>query len=411
MKLRITFASTMLALALLGVAQAQTEMRMCGANAFRSYTHTAIQNIYDAGTCTFAYLDNSSGTGTISNTIVAIFKGNIGGVSTTIKTHWNGAEGGIQDVAGAPNFTVTYFDDSTVTLPAPGNKLPSNTVLTDSSVPDVAMANEFQASSRFHGTVNNITYVQLNKQKKTAGLPAGQIVGIDQNEFVASPSTPAGLTNITAQNARDLFANGKMALSLFTGAVADETFTVYAAGRDIDSGVRIIAFAETGLGALSVVKQYEPLKGGVRATTAGGALDAPPYVLEPAATIDGISEPIGDGGYSSGGDLANGISNTTSSSTSFVTYLALSDATTAVTNGSHALSYNGTPYSITAVQEGRYSFWGYEHLYYRDTITTTLKAVADKLALQLFNTDAPAPHYNDMRVSRATDGGVITQNF
>src|SRR5450432_1708744 len=297
MKLRTIFTGSMLALALLGVAQAQTEVRMCGANAFRAYTHTAIQNIYDAGTCTFAYLDNSGGTGTISNTIDAIFKGNIAGVTTTIKTHWNGAEGGVQAVAGAPNFTVTYFDDGTVTLPTPGNKLPNNTALTDSSVPDVAMSNEFQTTSRFHGTVNGITYVTLNKQKKTAGLPAGQIVGVDINEFVASPSAPAGLTNLTAQDARDIFANGKIALSLFTGASADETFTVYAAGRDIDAGVRIIALAETGLGALSVVKQYEPLKGGVRSTTPGGALDAPPYNLEPAATIDGIVEPIGDGGY------------------------------------------------------------------------------------------------------------------
>ena len=273
----------MLGLALLGVAHASTELRINGAQAFKSYASTGIQNIFDAGTVTFAFLDNSSGTGTISNSNVAIFKGNIAGVSTIIKTHWNGAEAGIQAVAGSPNFTVTYLDDGTVTLPPPGNKLASNTTLTDSSVPDVALSNEFQATSRFHGTVNGITYATLNKQKKTAGLPAGQIVGIDQNQFVASVSAPAGLTNMTAQNARDLFANGKVALSLFTGASADETFTVYAAGRDIDSGVRSIALAEAGLGALSVVKQYEPLKGGVRATTAGGTLDAPPYQLEPSA--------------------------------------------------------------------------------------------------------------------------------
>ena len=73
--------------------------------------------------------------------------------------------------------------------------------------------------------------------------------------------------------------------------------------------------------------------------------------------------------------------------------------------------YSSTPYSVSAVQEGRYTLWGYEHLYYRDTITTTLKTVADKLALQLFNTDAPAPHYNSMLVSRKTDGAVVTQNF
>ena len=257
---------SLLAWALVSVAQADTT-RITGSTAFRSNTHTAITNIFDAGTLTYAYLDNSSGTGTLSNTTAAIFKGNIGGVPSTIKSHWSGSEGGIQTVAGAPNFTVTYLDDSTVTLPPPGNKLPSTTTLTDSSVPDVAMADTFQASSLFKGTVNGITYQTLNKVAKTTGLPAGQTVGIVQFQFVASNSAPASLTNITSQNARDLFSTGKMALSLFTGSAGDEGFSISATGRDIDSGTRLTTLAETGLGALAVVKQYQPFKGGVLATT------------------------------------------------------------------------------------------------------------------------------------------------
>jgi hypothetical protein len=402
---------SILALALVGAAQAQTTMRVTGSTAFRGSTHTAIQNIFDAGTVTFAYLDNSGGTATISNTSAAIFKGNIAGVATTIKTHWSGSEGGIQTVAGSPNFTVTYFDDATVTLPPPGNKLPSGTVLTDSSIPDVAMSDTFQSTSLFHGTVNGIPYQTLNKQKRTAGLPAGQLVGIVQFKFVASTSAPAGLTNMTSQIARNLYANGKAPLSFFTGVNADELFTVYAVGRDIDSGTRLTALAETGLGALSVVKQYEPLKGGVRATTCCGAIDAPPYTLEPAATINGIFEPPGDGGYSSGGELSNAVANTTSGNTCFATYLGLSDAANAIANGAHELSYNGVAYDQTAVQEGHYTFWGYEHLYYRDSTLVNVKAVADKLALQIFNTDAPTPHYSDMKVSRKTDGAVVTPLF
>ncbi|HEY2712933.1 MAG TPA: hypothetical protein VGI60_10490 [Chthoniobacterales bacterium] len=411
MKLLKLMTGSILVLALVGTAQAATTMRLTGSTAFRSNTHTAIQNIFDAGTVTFAYLDNAGGTATISNTSAAIFKGNIAGVATTIKTHWSGSEAGIQTVAGSPNFTVSYFDDTTATLPPPGNKLPNGTALTDSSVPDVAMSDTFQSSSLFHGTVNGVTYQQLNKTKKTAGLPAGQVVGVVQFEFVASNSAPGDFTNMTSQNARDLWSNGHVALSLFTGAAGDEGFTVYATGRDIDSGTRLTALAETGLGALATVKQYEPEKGGVRATTCCGALDAPPYSLEPGMVINGITEPIGDGGYSSGGDLSNGISNTTSGSTCFATYLGLSDAGTAITNGAHALTYNGSSYSVAAVQEGQYTFWGYEHLYYRDTTLATVKTVADKLALQIFNTDAPVPHYNDMKVSRKTDGGIITQNF
>src|SRR5262245_29004831 len=108
MKLIKLLTGSILALAVAATAQAAT-MRLTGSTAFRSNTHTALQNIFDAGTCTFAYLDNSGGTATISNSSAAIFKGNVNGVPTTIKSHWSGSEGGMQTVAGAPNFTVTYF--------------------------------------------------------------------------------------------------------------------------------------------------------------------------------------------------------------------------------------------------------------------------------------------------------------
>ena len=306
---------------------------------------------------------------------------------------------------------MTYFADSTVCLPPPGNKLPSSTTLTDASVPDVAMSDVFQASSRFKGTFRHIAYQSLNSTVKTAGLPAGQVVGVVQFKFVASNSAPASLTNITSQNARNLFSTGKVALSLFTGASGDEGFSIYATGRDFDSGTRLTALAEVGLGPLATVKQYQPKKGGVLATTCCGTLDGPPFTIWPAGSVNGVPYAVGNGGYSSGGELAGGIANSTNGSTAFVTYLGLSDSATAIGNGAHELTYNGIPYSQTAVQEGQYTFWGYEHLYYRDSTPTGIKTIADKLALQIFNTDAPAPHYNDMKVSRTIDGGIVTQLF
>lgn len=409
MKLFKTITGGLLGLALVSSVQADTT-RITGSTAFRSNASTAIQNIFDAGTLTFAYLDNTSGTGTISNSSAAIFKGNVGGVATTIKTHWSGSEGGIQTVAG-PSFTVTYFADSTPTLPPPGNKLPNNTVLTDASRPDVAMSDAYQASSKFKGRFRQVNYETLNSTVTTPGLPSGQVVGVVQFKFVASNSAPAGLTNITSQNARDLFSTGKMALSLFTGVGADETFSIYATGRDFDSGTRLTALAEVGLGAQANVKQYQPLKGGVLATTCCGTLDGPPFKIWPAGSVNGVPYGIGNGGYNSGSELTGGIANATNGNTAFITYLGLSDATTAIGNGAHELNYNGIHYSQTAVQEGQYTFWGYEHLYYRDSTPAGIKSIADKVALQIFNIDAPAPHYNDMRVSRSIDGGTVTQLF
>src|SRR4029077_11843117 len=120
MKLLKLLTGSLLVFGLAGIVHGQSYLRVTGSTAFRSASHTGIQNIFDAGTCTFAYLDNAGGTATISNTSAAIFKGNINGGAVIIKTHWSGSEGGIQTVAGSPNFTVTYFDDSTPTLPSPG---------------------------------------------------------------------------------------------------------------------------------------------------------------------------------------------------------------------------------------------------------------------------------------------------
>src|SRR5262245_36819910 len=304
MKTLSSIIGSMLALALVSAVHADTT-RITGSTAFRGNTHTAITNIFDPGTVTYAYIDNSGGTATLTSSSAAIFNGTVNGVATTIKTHWTGSEGGIQTVAGAPVFNVTYLADNTVTLPPPGNKLPSNTVLSDSSVPDVAMSDVFQASSKFKaGRFKGVTYQALNSAVTTAGLPAGQVVGVVQFKFVASNSAPAGLANMTSQNARDLFTNGKMGLSMFTGVNADEGFTVYATGRDFDSGTRLTALAEVGLGAQATVKQYQPQKGGVLATTCCGTLDGPPFKIWPAGSVNGVPWGVGNGGYSSGGDLA-----------------------------------------------------------------------------------------------------------
>src|SRR5690348_7254632 len=107
MKILSSLTGGLLALALASAAHAQTTMRITGSTAFRSNAINAVINIYDAGTVTYAYIDNAGGTATVNSATWAIFKGNVGGVSTTVKAHWTGSEGGMQTVAGAPTFTVS----------------------------------------------------------------------------------------------------------------------------------------------------------------------------------------------------------------------------------------------------------------------------------------------------------------
>jgi hypothetical protein len=119
----------------------------------------------------------------------------------------------------------------------------------------------------------------------------------------------------------------------------------------------------------------------------------------------------GDGGYSSGGTVALALGNHTPTGTFMISYLGISDATNAVGFGAHQLAFNGSTYSSAAIAEGRYTFWGFEHLYYRNNTPAATKATADKLALQIYNTDAPAPHFVDLAVTRKTDGATVLPKF
>jgi hypothetical protein len=410
-------------LALVNSSQADTTLYVTGSTAFRSNTHNAIKHIFSGTTLKYAWIQNAAGNATENNSSAAMYQGTVTGIpgTTTIKTHWSGSEAGVQTVAGG--FTVTFLPAGT-TLTAAGNQLDSSTALSDSVVPDVAMADAFQASSNFKaGTSKGSppfgTY--RNLAGHTTGLPAGNIVGIVPFKFVASDDAPGSVTNMSSQIARALFSTGKVPLSMFTGSAADQGVHAFAIGRDIDSGTRLTTFAETGLGALAVVKQYEPLKGGVRATTNGtGATGDGVNVAMltasdfwPSETIDGITEAVGNGGYSSGGTVALVLANHNAANQFMISYLGASDAATATSNGAHELTFNGTAFDPNAIAQGDYTFWGYEHLYY-STIGVPAgpkKQIADKIALQIFNTDAPTPHYNDMAVSRKTDGAVVLPFF
>jgi hypothetical protein len=205
---------------------------------------------------------------------------------------------------------------------------------------------------------------------------------------------------------------------MWSGSAADHNVHAFAIGRDIDSGTRLTAFAETGLGALATVRQYEPIKNGALATTNGTGATGDGVAVDaltslwPIQTINNITEGLGNGGYPSGGLVALVLANHTAAGQFMVSYVGVADAATAVTNGAKELTYNGVTFSASAVQEGDYTFWGYEHLYYSPAgVSGTKKQVADKLALQIFNTDAPLPHYNDMAVKRATDGSVVLPLF
>jgi hypothetical protein len=225
--------------------------------------------------------------------------------------------------------------------------------------------------------------------------------------------------------AQALWKNGSLPLALFTGNTGDENTHVFAIGRDADSGTRLTAFAESGVGVFTEVYQFVPTNANGMITSGNtAAMTGQQYY--PLEVINGITYVAGNGGYSSGGNLAFAMrQNNTLSAIGgyYVTYLGLSDTATALAGNASVMSYNGVTYSQQAVQEGQYTFWGYEHLDYRTDLgnagtanpNANVKVVADQIANQIKGTAATALisglPLGGMKVSRPTDGGLVSNNY
>jgi len=398
--LKIALAS-LIALAFAGVASAQTTVRITGSTAFRAATVTAIQNLLNTG-YTYGYI-GSSVTGANQSTFVGTTK--VGNVSVIIKCSWAGSVGGVQTIAQqSPVVTTTnpYIAEASA-LTATGAVLTATSAVLDSPAnADIAMSDSFQGSTQFFGTGYNTlidTVVGVVPFVWTKG----------QHSDTAVQAVLANVTNMTPLAARAILTGGAP-ISLLTGNAADSTIYVYPMGRDEDSGTRLVQFAECGFGIFGSPIQYEP-------TVASGAITAiAPYH---AQTILGISYPTGHSGYSSGGTLATTLNTAVASAArdafsgkfALIAFFGVNDAN-GVNGGNNNLTYNGVAYSADNVREGRYTYWGYEHLMYRSTLTGNAKTVADQLANQIKNTDASVSGVllSTMHVSRVTEGAVITHN-
>jgi hypothetical protein len=393
----------LLATSLVGISNAQTVIHITGSTAFRAGAHQAMGDILQPG-----YIYAYSGT-SLPSANQAIFTGTTyasnGAIPVIIKTSWSGSVGGVQTVSQqlpvSTWLTNTTPQSTTGTGSAPANYDPP-------SVPDACFSDGFQASSPF-----------------TTPVLLDHIVGIVPFKWVRNNGSPTTLSNITPQLAISLYTGtGSLPLALFTGLPLDETTNVYGLGRNADSGTRLNAFAETGVGVLNIVHQYYPLNGST-IIKSGGTLVVTGQELVPVDVVNGITYPVGDSGYNSGGDLAAAMKSTGSASATgvngfYVTYLGLPDAFTAENGGATDMTYNGTLYSATAVAEGQYSFWGYEHVMYRQNYSGLQKTVTDLISAKLVAVDAavipsgsvaPGILLSSMHVQRFTDGGPIVNNY
>ena len=375
-------------------AKSAQDVDITGSTAYRANVYAAIQAVLDSG-YTYAYSDTSS----LGKSTYAIFNGTISGTPVTIKTHFTGSEGGIQTLT--TNLLIAYYPDGT-TGTVGGTANAGTPVNTEAS--DVTFSDTQQASSAYATPA-------LTEDPNSP-------VGVVPFKFIASKSS--AVTFMTSQLFRALATIGSQPLSMWTGNSGDAGKTVFLTGRDPDSGTRLTAFAETGFGAQQAPVQYAPYATGQSGTnfitTSGGTIDH--FTVWPKSTVNGVAVRTGQGGYSSGGTLTAAVNNTTPANTTLVAYAGTNDADPQLSAGEVELPYNGVTLGVsanyntnTALTQGTYTFWGYEHCYVGSTggAGTLVQTVADSVAGNIKSTNAVVLLTN-MVVSRTGDGGTITHN-
>lgn len=373
----------------IGSATAQTTrvFNITGATAFRASANNAIiQVLGGAGTTQYAF----TGTSGIGGTNRAIFVGTMpaafGTDTIIVRTSWSGSTAGIRDLADASSIQF---------LTTTGN--PVSTTGTNLGQGGV------QAPS-FENAVARWAFSDVDKllsQRPNAPL-AGGPVGVVPFMFLAGEGAPATLNNMTDQLHDTLWKTGQLPISFFTGDTTDPT-TVLATGRNNGSGTRALILAETQYGAFTPVVQFGATFTGTR--------------TEATARLNALSEFANDG-HSSNSGVREMITRSSADLTFngdpidalFVTYLTISDALAAITEGAQRMTYNGVDFSAENCKNGSYTLWGYQQFY------QGVNPTADEIAFDTaFRTAIPATLNGvdaiaipDMNVDRVGgDGGPI----
>jgi hypothetical protein len=387
----ILAAASMLAVAFTG-AQAQTTgsgtpgdpyvVNLTGATAFRAASHSAILALLGGtGVTQYAF----TGTQGLSGSNRAIFKGTIGGSTHYIvRTSWSGSTQGILDVADGNAVEVLVTSTSMTTA---GDNVTSPTYENGGAVARWAFSD----------------VDKLLSTRPNADLGGGP-VGVVPFMFVMGEGG-TGMVNMTDQIHNALWSQGSIPADMLGGPAGT---LILATGRNDGSGTRATILAETGYGAFTPVVQWNGTFTGTR--TESDARITTAFLFSPSngghGSNSGVRELLT---RNSAGMTVNGNALTAL----FCSYLTISDAEAATgSEGAIAMTYNGVPYSVQNVTNGRYTLWGYQQLYRasgptaaEDTFDAALRA---GIPANMGTAGIPIPA---MLVTRfGGDGGVVLPN-
>lgn len=406
------------ALGLASSAMAQTtEITVTGATAFRQATMKAIWNAYDSiGNAGVNFNVAHDFTGNTSNQVSqliasnkAVFTGTFPGIAgtTIIRTSFNGSTEGLNAIAGNNDPSFLQVSAATVADTSTAN---NNTVNDGIRVLQTSPTNTLRPKFSFSDVYQSTSPVD-NEVLNPVGTSA---VGVVTFAMIANEGAPSNFTNVTIQQARQLWASGIQPLSLFTGDPDDSTL-VFATGRNDGSGTRSAYLTEWTYGAANTVQQYIVTTAGQATANVITAITlvpqggngtgnlACPDGSGNASTLWG-NDVLGNGGYRSSSAL-RGIMGRTSASVDvydgetqdalaedipilLLTWLSTADSLNAATSGAKILGYNGvqiTPLVGTdpnnylgtgfnqadfeKVTSGNYSAWSYQHLYHHGSLS------------------------------------------
>lgn len=334
MKIDKVILAAALGLGLAGYSYAD-DIYLTGSTAMRGNVFNTLSaaNSVFSGTPQVTTWAPGTGSGATYMDFVGTLKGGSG--TTTIHCDWSGSEAGLQNTAGRV--------EAVFSADAPnGQQNASSPSTTVNSGVDVSMADNAQAFSRTPSPVLTGAKVGVITFKwvRNNGVWTGTNITDAQIQQALGGYCPIGVVNTSTSGSTN----------------NDSTSYVYVSGRDDLSGTRVNAFGLTGYGIFNPPNQIE--------------LDGSGNMVEVGGAGSGIYE--GDYGFSSGGTLAASLTGSTATSTdqinggtgfSVLAYLGYSDAATAIGDGCTELTYDGVAFSIPAIEEGNYNYWGNEYIY------------------------------------------------
>ncbi len=392
-KYGLTMMAGLAALAIVSSASATTNsiLRITGSTAYRTVVHNAILAMIDPASLQYGYSGSSVGSAGYAEFTGALLANE--SVTCDVKCAWSGSVDGLQRIVYQSNPAYNRTDwPAYSNLSSTGTPGEANGA--ETAPADAAMSDVFQNSTIFQNPT----------------IPNDVVVGVIPFEWCRNSGCPTTVSNMTSLLAQQLLAGGYLTMKCWTGNAGDDATLIRVVGRNFDSGTRVTSFAETGFGVGTPPNQSAVFIGANNTIT-----NIAPY---PAETLLGQSFGPGQSGYSSGGLVSgalNGLGSDSSTNTGnqcwLVGYLGVSDASH-VTNGTAgSMTYNGVTYSPNAVENGQYTFWGYEHQFYNNNLSGNTLTVLDTLQSTLMVTD-PTPNGGiplaSMTVGRTREGAPVS---